>query len=203
MTSGLSSFISKYTIQEKVHEPHHYNEGITVEQYFVEMEKRQALALAHHHAMNGKRCISTAAPASRQHYQQYREHSGDNKEKVAHEYSLGPIQLTKGSYQPSGNQINGNNKLPNPLRLSKETRPELTASDKVKLDQQSYHQRPDSRYNQESLCLSLDGVQRSIRVPAMTSWGKERKEGVKKFPKNIEGLGKFMPTGVLKTYGQY
>ncbi len=179
--SGISSFISKYTIQEKG--PPDPNCGITIDQYFVEMEKRMAaMKPSPNPLLNGKRCISTAAPATRQHYQA-RDHSGDSRVKPGHDYSLGPIKLAKG---------------PNKILL----RP-MREADKMPLEQQqqSYYQRPDSRYNKDSICLSLEGVRTNItRAPVMTSWGKERKH-----LKVAKKGGDIFPSGasILKMYGQY
>ena len=197
--SGLSSFVSKYTIQEKRPSDIYCGQGITIEQYFVEMEQRLAASNANH-VLNGKRCISTAAPATRQHYIN-RGISRDTKEdsKVPHEYPLGPVQISKEAHSAY------NNKLLKPLRPGKDPKNELTEVDKIRLDQQSYQQRPDSRYNKGSICLSLDGVYKGTRPGALTSWGKERREVMGKLAKVTTDTSHQNPAagGIMKVYGQF
>ncbi len=100
--AGLASFMAKYTLPQRLERlPPPSAEGITIDQYFAEMETRCPSLLRH----TGKRCASTAVPARRPHTE------------------LAPLNL----------------------RLSRVP--------------QVYHEsRPDSRYNHDSICSSLEGA---------------------------------------------
>ena len=167
---GLGSFMTKYTMQERSrHDP----QSITVEQYFVEMEQRIS-------QQNGKRAVSTALPACRQH-QGNRDHSGECKaNRVVPEYQLGPVQLTR--VNPLRPKYNGPRaeeqielKAVCELRQLHEAKNEIDEVQRIKIEQQSYHDaRPDSRYNKESICSSLDAmIYKFSHTPMLTSWNKK------------------------------
>jgi hypothetical protein len=190
------------------------------------MEKRSNSFYQH----TGKRAVSTALPACRQHGAN-RDHSEENRaSKVAQEYSLGPIQLTKVNqnritiskinnplrrqYKIDKNDVNNINDKGEEDEVKKqkmmiEGKEKVERVNHIIMDQQSYHEaRPDSRYNQESICTSLDAMAHKVQRPQiLTSWNKDRRtEYGKGFLNNGKITGKQViekPNAILKMYGQF
>ena len=121
---------------------------MTIDQYFCEMEKRNADSFFQ---PNGKRGASTAVPGNR------RDKSGEGGK-----YVLGPVQLlkTKGMRGRIGVRHNrvGTSQFPdeeknwegNSVVLEKRVKDILVG-------QQNYgNSRPESRYNKDSMCASLE-----------------------------------------------
>ena len=216
----MSSFISKYAIPEPKN-----GQIITIEQYFAEMEKRAQ------NSHMGRRGVSTAVPACRQHHMS-REHSGEPRAAKAGQecscsyscsYSLGPIQLTKAYYnkdsktkphdqirtQGYGKCVEDDEAAHKSTLCTHEDKLKLERVQQIIMEQQSYHDsRPDSRYNQESICTSLDAITHLIpRAPVLTSWKKERSTATKYSPynngKNMNKCVKEQQRAPIKMYGQF
>lgn len=121
---------------------------ISLEQYFQEMEKKRSSSSS---KSMGKRRVMTAAMREGGNRKQLEER------KVPAECFLGPIQLLK--------QNNGLHNRPLKTQYCWNWREKVSYNinsvepRKIIYNQQSFHEaRPDSRYNQESICTSLNYV---------------------------------------------
>ena len=146
---------------------------VTIEQYFDEMEKKRSCSLSQY---TGKRNVSTALPACRQ-YKATKERPSDHR--AEKEYSLGPVQLTKAYYRSKmGIKLNNPSLLQygNPMKTADQSTAMDARVEEIRLEQQTYHNsRPESRYNKDSMCCSLDGIYNlPSKAITLTNWNKDK-----------------------------
>ena len=125
--------------------PEKRNTGLTIEDYFAEMEKKSLVP----NVMNKRRNIFTAIPG--------------------YKAQLKPSEAQENSWiQPIINP--GNKKHLRPLKFIKGNKYESREIEKIRKEQQySNQKRPDSRNNQTTICSSLEGGTQKIET-----WTQER-----------------------------
>ncbi len=175
---ALASFMTKYPARER--DKPRPADSITVEQYFVEMEKRCPPLPRH----TGRRGVSTAVPACR---------AGRDPGDLRPDYALAPIRLAKTKI--ARGYCTG---FPG----------QEAEIQRIRLEQQQSYQetRPDSRYNHESLCVSLEPAGR--RQAVMESWEEEGPRNMRRQQCNLSKLSKYGKEPAQapergRLYGQY